>query len=70
MKDLNILGVLEMDAIGVRAVFGCRDRDVLHLHPFRVVEFQMAQRAVDDSQIKNLNVVALVESQGLKSRKF
>lgn len=67
--DVNIPGVLEMDAVGVEAVTWGWYGDVLHLDATGAVEFQVALWAVGYPDIAHADIEATVKPYELKRTK-
>jgi hypothetical protein len=64
--DLDVLGVLKMDAVGVGAVSGGGDGDVLHPDASGAVELEVALRAVADPDVAHADIEAVVEPYQLE----
>jgi len=57
-----------MDAVGVWAVSGRRDGDVLHLDASGAVELEVALWAVGDPDVAHRNIEAVVKPYQLKKK--
>lgn len=59
-----------MDSVGVGAVSGRRDGDVLHLDASGAVELEVALRAVGDPDVSHANIEAVVKPYQLGGRRY
>lgn len=66
--DLNVLGVCDMDSIGVRAIPRCCHCEIRNLNILRVLEWNLHLLAIFYRQILHCQIFALVESQCLQLR--
>ena len=66
--DLDVPGVLEMDAVRVGAVPGGRDGDVLHLDASGAVELEVALWAVADPDVAHGDIEAAVKPYKLENK--
>lgn len=65
MLNINVTCVLEVDAVGVRAVLRRRDRYVVDFDSVRIIELQMTQWAVHDAYVTDRHVFTCIKPKCL-----
>lgn len=65
MLDFYVTSVLKVNTIGIRAISGCRNGNVVDIDSLRIIKFQMDLRTIFYRDITNNDIFACVKSQGL-----